>query len=347
MQPRPAVQPFASQGPGLPLDQMMPGQQYGGQHGVPHTSMLASTAGASQLGPSADGETQAQKLEKARQRMLDAARQAEANRKGPGPATYGQQRSGIYMLSRRGLSGMSNLFPLQRGFDGNLVGPPPDDDLVSAAKEILRAREAFDFEFNMAARSFGPQKAPHDAFALDSGTTDVLAHESILEGATTSDICVDKAGGAWGMHQVTNFGEILMSPPARQLMPVVPLMTNAIADIVFRSGALGPIVAMFDGWRRILLDLVCDNVSTLEIQNNLVLLPHELSQALRMLLAKLHAEEKGTFLPLEEDVVNESLKPIIICPSREKELEKEVATILTQMSKDETSGFPRRGMARP
>ena len=149
------------------------------------------------------------------------------------------------------------------------------------------------------------------------------------------------------MHQVTNFGEILMSPPARQLMPVVPLMTNAIADIVFRSGALGPIVAMFDGWRRILLDLVCDNVSTLEIQNNLVLLPHELSQALRMLLAKLHAEEKGTFLPLEEDVVNESLKPIIICPSREKELEKEVATILIQMSKDETSGFPRRGMARP
>ena len=149
------------------------------------------------------------------------------------------------------------------------------------------------------------------------------------------------------MHQVTNLGEILVDPPARQLMPVVPLMTNAIADIVFCSGALGPIVAKFDGWRRVLLDLVCDNVSILEIQNNLVLLPLELSQALRMLLARLHAEDKGTFLPLEEDVVNASLKPIIISQSREKELEKEVTSILNQVSSGESSGFRRRGMARP
>ena len=314
---------------------------------MPHTSMLASTAGAHMLGPSADGETQAQKLERARQRMLEAARQSETNRRGPGPATYGQRRPNMYMMVRRGVTGMSNMFPVQRGYDGRLIGPPPEDELVAAAREILKAREAFDIEFNMAARSFGPQRAPHDAFALDSGTTDVLAHESILEGAATSDICVDKAGGAWGMHQVTNLGEILVDPPARQLMPVVPLMTNAIADIVFRSGALGPIVSQFDGWRRVLLDLVCENVTTLEIQNNLVLLPHELSQALRLLLARLHAEEKGNFLPLEEDVVNASLKPIIISQSREKELEKEVTSILTEMCAGETPGFRRRGMARP
>ena len=156
------------------------------------------------------------------------------------------------------------------------------------------------------------------------------------------EICVDKAGGAWGIHQINELGEIIVPETSRQLMPLIPLMTNKLVSVIFPQGGTGAIVGNLSGWRKTLMDLICSNCELGEIHNNLPVLEHDLTRILRLHLGVLYAATQGKKVAIPDDML-EIPGPKIISQTEEDRLEKEVGTLVKKYKEV----FRRRDTEQP
>jgi len=260
----------------------------------------------------------------------------------PYPMSQAEALSQFEQVGRRPLDQMTRRELLQRGQFlgrqwawGAMNGVEPE--LLAEARALIEQqeayerskREAYDAEFNMAARNFGPGKVPRDAFALDSACTDPMVHKSLLGESITQEICVDKAGGAWGIHLINELGEIIVPETSRQLMPLIPLMTNDLISVIFPQGGTGAIVGNFTGWRKVLLDLICSNCELGEIHNNLPVLEPDLTRILRLHLGVLFAATQGKTVAIPDDM-KVIPGPKVISQAEEDRLEAEVGKLIQQ-----------------